>query len=190
MHTGLRAGDCAQLLPSDFVLDDEIPHLIVRPGLLPEGVAKRSKFGINEHYVPLLPILFDLGLREFVEARSKRMPHKRLFDEISLGANRMSAGMSKFWQPYLEAFGLFKPGRATHVFRHTVANRLRDHAFSHNEEIGEVLGHKITDPKTKTTSEYGRSQGLKRKLNTLSKLDFGFDVLEALGGKYDPKRHK
>ena len=45
MHTGLRAGDCAQLLPSDFLLDDEIPHLIIQPGTLPEGIAKRSKFG-------------------------------------------------------------------------------------------------------------------------------------------------
>jgi integrase len=190
MHTGLRAGDCAQLLPSDFLLDDEIPHLIIQPGTLSENVAKRSKFGTRVHYVPLLPILFDLGLRQFVEARSKRNPKKRLFYEISLGANRMSAGMTKFWQPYLEAFGLFKPGRATHVFRHTVANRLRDHAFSHNEDIGAVLGHTIVNRETKTTGKYGGPQGLKRTVDTLSKLDFGFDVLEALGGPYDPKRHK
>ena len=102
----------------------------------------------------------------------------------------MSAGMTKFWQPYLEAFDLFKPGRATHVFRHTVANRLRDHAFSHNEDIGAGLGHTKANAETKTTESYGGPQGLKRKLDTLSKLDFGFDVLEALGGKYNLKRHR
>ena len=191
MHTGLRAGDCAQLLPSDIVFDDEVPHLVIQPGILPDGQPKRSKFGVNRiHRVPLLPILFDLGFREFVEARAKRKPPVRLFHEISLGRNRMSMGMTKFFQPYLETFGLFKPGRATHVFRHTLANRLRDHAFSSNEDIGAVLGHAKADPETKTTEDYGGVQGLKRKLHTLSKLDFGFDVLEALGGKYDPKRHK
>jgi len=110
----------------------------------------------------------------------------RLLYEIGLGGSRMSNGMTKFWQPYLEKFGLYTHGRATHVFRHTVANRLRDHAQCHNEDIGAILGHSDTN----TTAGYGGVQGLKRQLATLEKLDFGFDVLEALGGKYDPKRHR
>lgn len=184
LHTGIRAGDCAQLLPTDFMLDDPVPHLAIRPGPLPEGGAKRSKFGPRTHLVPLVPDLFVLGLREFVEGRAKKKPKVRLLYEISLGGNRMSNGLTKFWKPYLERFGLYSWHRATHVFRHTVASHLRS-AGVMNEDIGAVLGHSWTNQ----TAQYGGVQDLPRKLRTLEHLDFGFDVVAALGGAYDPKKH-
>jgi len=134
--------------------------------------------------VPLLPALFDLGLRPFVEGRAKKKPKVRLMFEIGLGGTRMSSGMTKFWKPYLERFGLYSWHRATHVFRHTVASRLRS-AGVMNEDIGAVLGHSWTNQ----TSQYGGVQDLQRKLNTLEKLNFGFDLLEALGGQFDPAKH-
>lgn len=185
MFTGARAGDIAQLLPSDFRLDDAVPHLIIQPGKLPEGVPKRSKFGPRTHKVPLHPALLELGLKEFVEARAKLHPGKRLLFEISIGKNRMSDGMTKFWSRYLHEFNLFKPGRATHVHRHTMAARLRAACVT-NEDIGAVLGHSDGS----VTAGYGGDQGLERKLATLKKLDHGFDVVKALGGSYDPKVHR
>ncbi|MCB2074967.1 MAG: tyrosine-type recombinase/integrase [Novosphingobium sp.] len=185
LFSGMRAGDVAQLLPSDFRLDDDVPHLLIQPGKLPEGLPKRSKFGSRTHKVPLLPILFDLGLREFVERRAKRKPVRRLLHEIRLGQNRMSDGMTKFWTRYLDEVGLHSRGRGTHVFRHTVAARLRAAGVS-DEDIGAVLGHQ---PNT-VTAGYGGEQPLSRKFDTISKLDFGFDVLEALGGQYDPTLHR
>lgn len=185
MFSGARAGDIAQLLPSDFQFDDPVPHLIIQPGKLPEGIAKRSKFGARTHKVPMHPTLLELGIREFVESRAKRYPGKRLLFEISIGKNRMSDGLTKFWSKYLHEFGLFKSGRATHVHRHTMAARLRAAGVS-NEDIGAVLGHSNSS----VTAGYGGDQGLERKLVTLEKLDHGFDVVGALGGTYDHKRHK
>lgn len=185
MFTGARAGDIAQLLPSDFRLDDPVPHLIIQPGRLPEGIPKRSKFGAKTHTVPLHPALLELGIRQFVEARAKRHAGKRLLFEIGLGGHRMSTGMTKFWSRYLHAFDLFRPRRATHVHRHTITARLRAAGVS-NEDSGAVLGHSDGS----VTAGYGGDQGLERKLATLEKLDHGFDVVGALGGPYDPKVHR
>lgn len=184
MHTGMRAGDCAQLLPSDFRFDDPIPHVLIQPGKLPDGTPKQSKFGPRTHTIPLAPVLLELGLRAFVEGRAKRHAADRLLYEISLGAHRQSSGMTKFLGPYLRKFGLYSQGRATHVFRHTIAARLRAVGVS-DEDSGALLGHA---PGT-VTGGYGGSQPLARKLDTLAKLDFGIDVLALLGGPYDAKTH-
>ena len=185
IFSGARAGDIAQLLPSDFQFDDDVPHFIIQPGRLPEGIPKRSKFGPRTHKIPIHPALLELGIRDFVQVREKRHPGKRLLFEINLGKNRMSDGMTKFWSKYLHRFELFKPGRATHVHRHTMAARLRD-AHVSNEDIGAVLGHSDGS----VTAGYGGDQGLKRKLATLEKLDHGFDVVGAMGGKYDAQVHR
>ena len=185
MFSGARAGDIAQLLASDFRFDCEVPHFIIQPGKLPEGFPKRSKFGPRTHKIPLHPALLELGIREFVQGRAKKHPDKRLLFELTLGEHRMSTGMTKFWSRYLHEFDLFKPGRATHVHRHTLAAKLRG-AGASNEDIGALLGH----TNSSVTAAYGGDQGLERKLATLKKLDHGFDVVGALGGKYDPKVHR
>jgi integrase len=185
MFTGARAGDIAQLLPSDFRFDHGVPHLIFQPGMLPEGVPKRSKLGPRTLTVPLHPALLELGIRQFVEARAKRHGGKRLLFDIGLGGHRMSTGMTKFWSRYLHAFDLFRPRRATHVHRHTITALLRAAGVS-NEDSGAVLGHSNKS----VTAGYGGDQGLERKLATLQKLDHGFDVVQALGGPYDPKKHR
>lgn len=184
LFCGLRAGDCAQLLPRDVHLDDPIPYLIIRPGELPDGRAKTSKFRMREHMVPIHPTLIALGLREFVAKRASRKPAVRLLEDVGLGQNRRSTGLTKFWSRYLHAFGLYLPGRATHVFRHTIANRLRAAGLT-REEIGAILGHTTGN----VTDGYGGPQPLGRKAEIIGKLDFGFDVLAALGGPYDPKVH-
>jgi integrase len=184
LFCGLRAGDCAQLLPKDVHLDDAIPYLIIRPGELPDGRAKTSKFRMREHTVPIHPTLIALGLREFVAKRAGRKPAVRLLEDVGLGQNRRSTGLTKFWSRYLHAFGLYLPGRATHVFRHTIANRLRAAGLT-REEIGAILGHTTGN----VTDGYGGPQPLKRKAEIIGKLDFGFDLLKALGGPYNPKVH-
>lgn len=184
LHTGMRAGDVAQLMPEDFIFEHDIPHLIIRPGKLPEGMSKTSKFGARVHHIPLLPILLELGLRQFVAARARGTQHRRLFYDLYLGANRRSDVLTKFFARYLSAFGLHSRGRATHVFRHTVVYRLRS-IGEINENIAYVVGHRLGTQ----TSEYGVDELLERQLKTLSALDYGFDMLKILGGPYDPKVH-
>ncbi|OQW76358.1 MAG: hypothetical protein BVN32_09485 [Proteobacteria bacterium ST_bin14] len=184
LYCGLRAGDCAQLLPNDIHLDDAVPHIVIKPGKLPDGRAKTSKFRNREHLVPIHPTLIALGLREFVAKRASQKPAVRLLEDVGLGQNRRSTRLTKFWSRYLHTFGLYLPGRATHVFRHTLANRLRAAGLT-REEIGAILGHTTGN----VTDGYGGPPPLARKAAIIGKLEFGFDIMEALGGAYDPKAH-
>ena len=92
--------------------------------------------------------------------------------------------MTRFWGDYLKRFKLWKQGRATHVARHTVAANLRAHGLS-DQEIGAVLGHASTS----VTAGYGGAMPLARKAEILSKIDYEIDLLEFLGGPFDPNRH-
>ncbi len=186
LHTGLRAGELSQLLPADFVFDAPVPHLKVRKEDGAGNKVKSVKSPASVRDVPLLPILMTLGLREFVETGQKRYPKDRVFRAFRLGSgDRLADGMTRFWSDYLTKHGLKKPGRATHVFRHTVTDWLRK-AGAINEDSAAILGHAVGT----ITAGYGGGQTLERKLKTLDKLDYGFDLLQVLGGPYDASVHR
>lgn len=185
LHTGMRAGEFSQLLPSDFRFDDDVPHVKVRE-VDDEGArVKRTKTEASTRDIPIHPNLIVLGLRSFVEGSGKKYPKGRVFRVFGLGqGDRTSDGATRFWRAHLKTYGLHKLGRATHVFRHTIAHHLRA-AGAAGEDIGAILGHA---GRTQTDG-YGGAQTLARKAKTLAMLDFGFDVVAALGGPFDPERH-
>ena len=185
MHSGARAGELCQLLPTDFVFDDPVPHwkLQLEDGQNNKTKTLKTKTSIRD--VPIHPRLLELGLREFVAARAKRRPGGRILHEFRLGTQgRTSAGASRFFTDYWKKFGLHSHGRATHVFRHTVTDCLRENGVT-DEDIGAFLGHSSGTQ----TGKYGSAQSLKRKRETILQLDYGFDVALALGGVFDAKRH-
>ena len=185
LHTGLRAGELSQLLPEDFVFDAPVPHLKVRRENAQGHKVKRTKTPSSTRDVPLLQVLIELGLRQLVEGRQKRYPKDRVFQAFRLGqGDRLSDGMTRYFGDYFRKFGLWKSGRATHVFRHTIADRLRA-AGATDEDIGAVLGHSGRS----VTSRYGGPQPLERKAETLGRLSYRFDVVGELGGPYDAKVH-
>ena len=109
-----------------------------------------------------------------------------MFRVFNLGQkDRTSDGATRFWGRYLKSFGLHKPGRSTHVFRHTLAHYLRAKGAT-EEDLGAVLGHAGRT----ITANYGGGQPLERKAKTLGLLDFGFDTISALGGPFDAGRHQ
>ena len=186
MHSGARAGELCQLLPTDFVFDDAVPHwkLQLEDGENKKTKTLKTKSSIRD--VPIHPRLIELGLREFVTARAKSRPGKRIIHEFRLGTQgRTSAGATRFFTDYFKKFDLHSHGRATHVWRHTVTDCLRENAVP-DEDIGAFLGHSSGSQ----TSKYGSAQSLKRKRETILKLEYGFDVVAALGGPYDLSRHR
>jgi integrase len=185
MFTGLRAGELSQFLPEDFVFSSEIPHLKVRTeDALGERV-KTTKNAASVRDVPLAWPLLELGLAEFVAARAKVNPKARVFREFRPGTQgRKSDGLTKFWSRYLKKFDLWKEGRSTHVWRHTVIACLRANDVP-IEDIAAFVGHS----RGTVTEGYGGSYPLSRKLKTVTNLDYGFDVVAALGGPYSNKLH-
>ena len=185
LFTGLRAGELSQLLPSDFQFSAEIPHLKVQEEDEGGKQVKSTKTASSIRDIPLSPVLIELGLAEFVSRRSKSRPKERVFREFRLGMRgRKSDGMTKFWSHYLRTHGLWKTGRATHVFRHTLAACLKANDVA-EEDIGAVLGHS----RQTVTSGYGAGLPLIRMRKTILSLNYSFDVVAALGGPYDRKRH-
>ncbi len=186
LYTGMRASEFSQLLPSDFIFDHDIPHLKVQAEDGAGAKVKSAKSAASLRDVPLHPDLLRLGLRQLVERRAKLNPKGRTFHEFNLGVHgRKSDGMTKFWSLYLKRTGLWKPSRSTHVFRHTLAACLRANGAT-DEEIGGILGH---SPQS-VTAGYGGAIPLSRKLKTLGALDFGFDVVNGLGGDYVESPHR
>lgn len=179
---GMRGGECAQLLPTDFVLDSDIPHFKIQPGKLPEGWPKRHKKDLQVLALPIPVQLLELGLGEFVEARRKKK--RRLLYEIRIAEKKRGDGMSKLWLRHFQKFGLHSEGRGSHVFRHTQASHLRA-AGSTEDEISLVQGRVIAS----ISSKYGVTPQLERKLEIIERLPYLHDLVEKLGGPYDPKKH-
>lgn len=183
MFTGLRASELAQLLPSDFVFDGDLPHVKIRREDDEGNVVKTTKTEASVRNVPLHPILLQLGLREFV-ARQAKASKERVFRSIARGTHRSSTGLTKFWTKVLKGAGVWKPGRATHVWRHTVVACLRRNGVP-EEDVAAVVGHS----RQSVTAGYGGAYPLSRLSDSIARLDYGFDVVGALGGAFDPKRH-
>lgn len=186
MYTGLRAGELAQLLLEDFVLENEVPHIKVRETNASGERVKSAKTAASIRDVPLHPDLLRLGLAEFLARRRKLDPKGRVFEYFRLGTKgRTSEGMTRFWGDYLKEFGLWKPGRATHVWRHTLVARLRE-AEVPEEDIAAVVGHS----RRTMTASYGGAYSLSRMAGIIAKLAFGVDVVEAVGGPYSAELHR
>ncbi|MEQ1494892.1 MAG: tyrosine-type recombinase/integrase, partial [Novosphingobium sp.] len=183
---GLRAGELSQLLPGDFDFSAEVPHLKVRRVDETGATIKSTKTDGSVRDVPLAPVLLQLGLAEFVAQRAKVDRKRRVLHEFNLGSRgRTSDGMTKFWGAYLRAHDLWKPGRSTHVWRHTLIANLRANGVP-IEDIAAFVGHK----QQSVTASYGGDYPLERKLKTALAIDYGFDVISAAGGDYDVKRHR
>ncbi len=190
LYTGLRGGELAQLTPENFTLAASIPYLTVTDEGEADGKAKKVKTATSVRQVPLHPDLFVLGLAEFVADSMKRGSSARLFEVFATGKNRSSAGITRFWGDYLKKFGLWSEGRSTHVFRHTLVSRLRLNGAL-DEEIAPIVGHSSSGfGGLGQTKAYGGGYPLERKLATMSKLGFGFDLVEQVGGAFSPERHR
>lgn len=185
-YTGMRGGELSQLLPEDFVFSAEVAHILIRRENAEGERVKSAKTKSSIRAIPVADDLLVLGLRQFVEGRTKRAPKDRVFAEFPLGTGgKKSNGLSKFWRDYIIHFGLHKPGRATHVWRHTVIYHLRKRGVTY-EDVGYLVGHKVQSE----TSNYGPGELLERvRTHSLERLDYGFDVVSMVGGPYNPKFH-
>jgi integrase len=176
LYTGMRAGEIAQLQVSDFDFESEVPVVRVSMDGDPKLPAKMVKTRAAIRDVPISKVLLELGIRDFVAVRAKGTGSPSVFPDLKFGAgDRRSDGLTKFWGRLLRKFDLHKPGRATHVFRHTVASAMR-HAGVTNEIIGWVLGH----ASPLEADGYGKTSPVAVMAGAIAKIDYGIDVVSLL----------
>lgn len=150
LYSGARAGEVAQLLPSDvrqeegiwvfdFVETDE------------ESIDPKSiKTEASRRMVPVHAVLLNLGLLDLVR-RARAKDQSRLFPEIRpCKRGMLSTQPSKFMQSYLKRIGLKERGMALHSFRHTFSDEIRRKGGS-DAVLGTILGH----AKGTITAHYG-----------------------------------
>ena len=180
LHTGMRAGELAQLEFDDFDFSSPSPVIKVRPEGMERADAKRVKTSSSKRDVPISSVLLRLRLPQFVDGRrqaatrrSGALSHVRVFHDVPLGSgDALSSGMTHFFSRYWKKVGVYKKGRATHVFRHTVVANLRSRSIP-NDVIRDIVGHA---PQTET-ERYGSSvRPLSERAAAIERIDYREDI--------------
>jgi integrase len=167
LFTGMRAGEIAQLQVGDFDFDGAIPLIHLREEGEGDGPRKKLKTQAAVRDVPISPVLLALGLQRHVAKMAKGVGYPRVFPDVRLGSgDRRSDGLTKFFGRLLRQNGLHAPGRATHVFRHTVVAAMRRGGLT-DEVIAGVVGQV---PGT-LTGRYGGTRPIEEKADAIGRID-------------------
>jgi integrase len=149
-YSGARAGEIAQLLPSDIQQDDGIWIFNFAEADENSKDVKSLKTASSRRVVPVHRVLLKLGLLDLVR-QSRARGDVRLFPQIVPCQRGMfSTQVSKFWQLYLKRLRVKERGLALHSFRHTFADEVRRKGGS-DAVLGSILGHS----KGTITAHYG-----------------------------------
>lgn len=153
LDTGCRLAEIAGLLKSDVFLDDDIPHIVIRP-----HPHRRLKNRTSERVVPLV------GISKWaIERRYKNSKSKFLFYRYNKTGETQTGSASAAIIKRLKLNGI--KGVSSHSFRHSMATRLREVETPY--EITQfILGHATAG----ITSQYGSTQVLTQKQDWLLKI--------------------
>jgi integrase len=149
-YSGARAGEIAQLLPSDVRQEDGIWIFDFVEARADSKDVKSLKTASSRRFVPVHRVLLELGLLELVR-QARASGDLRLFPGlVPCKRGMFSTQVSKFWQLYLKRLGVKERGLALHSFRHTFADEVRRKGGS-DAVLGSILGH----AKGTITAHYG-----------------------------------
>lgn len=143
--TGARISEIFGLLPDDIKLNDDIPHIFIRPR---KGYSLKTKS--SERKIPLVGSAL-IAFKKFPDGFN----HKGNPDTFSNTVNK-----------FMKENGL-RPTKQHSIYslRHTFKDRLRD-AEAPEEVIDELMGHKKGGPK------YGRGHKLETKYKWLNLISY------------------
>jgi len=114
LYTGARMNEILQLYTTDVVEKHGVTCLSINA----DGDDKKLKTASSERFLPIHPVLAELGFLKFVQMR-RDAGEQRLFPETPLGPNGSYSGpFSKHFKRCLLAAGIDRPGVSFHSFRH------------------------------------------------------------------------
>ncbi|MBA9065640.1 integrase [Methylobacterium fujisawaense] len=127
LYTGMRQGEIAQLRTEDVRPFQGVLCLFIAADGddVDEADRKRVKTEAGERYVPVHPMLKEVGFLQHVE-RMHKAGSKRLFPDIVRGADGYFSPFSKWFSRFLAEAGVKRDRNAFHSFRHTFRDAMRE----------------------------------------------------------------
>ena len=170
-YFGTRIGEIAQLRVSDIQIDADIPYVHIRTvdddGNLINGNTLKT---ISSHRkMPICDDLLALGFLDFVRRRRRKDAYLLPLIAPSRGQSSSSKA-SKFAARYLTRVGQKNAGKATHWFRHALADALRA-SGTPEYTLKQILGHAQDEMHAK----YGTIEDIGAAKAALDNADWKFD---------------
>lgn len=171
--SGARVDEVCQLYKEDIVEVNGIPCFDLN-----EEKDKKLKTENCPRKIPIHPLLIDLGLLDYI----KFVKGDRLFMNLKRHPDHgYSHDYDKNINKYIHRHVTNDAKKSFHSFRKAFAKFLKQKGV-HNEVIGSLLGHKAEN---EVTEDYAGDYPADVLLETIRKLDFGFDLVKTIG-KWDP----
>ncbi|MBK1698284.1 hypothetical protein CKO21_13635 [Rhodovibrio salinarum] len=167
-HQAPRMEEFLQLGPDDIEVREQVPVMLIRPGL-----GGHAKTDAARRVVPIHPILIAAGFLELVEQRRREKSHW-LFPMLDHGHDgRFSSIFTKRFSRYREDEGLYDPERDYHSFRSDFQETLEDADVPPNARK-RMMGHRVEDI---TEGKYRkRDYPITRKAEYINLIDYGIEV--------------
>jgi integrase len=181
LWTGMRLGECCQLHCKDIQEIDGVMCLMIRPSnnvgddKEEEADRKRVKTDAGIRYVPVHPMLKQIGFLKFSEER-KLTGDIRLFPELTLSKQKkiLSENFSKWFTRFSTGLGTRTKKHKFHSLRHNYRDALRDAEVP--LEISQALGG-WSDGKRGEDHRYGKGYKPTTLTKWIAKIDYsGLDL--------------
>lgn len=142
-YCGARLEEIAGLEMSEVVVDDVIPHFVIR-----ENDNRGLKTIASERMVPIHPVLIQLGFLRYVAAKRKESA-KHLFPELRPNPGTETPWGSrvgrKFGEAVAMALGAHRvekdKNKTFHSFRHYICTKLGTFADLKDKMVQDIVGH-------------------------------------------------
>lgn len=162
-YTGMRLSEPLYLAAEDVVIDSPVPYFKLRW----TGARSLKTVG-SERDVPIHPDLEAYGFYKFVRERQKQVEQGGLLFSGFPTDKHLGNYCSQRLGRYLRNVGITDKRVATHSFRHSMKDALRN-AKCPEEERDQILGHENSSVKVK----YGDGAKLSVLHDWLCKIDLG-----------------
>ncbi|MBB3941768.1 integrase [Novosphingobium fluoreni] len=173
---GLRLNEICQLDVSDVRQIDDVQCFVVTKDSLTGTRDKTLKTKSSERLVPVHPMLHDLGIMGFIEAKRKSGALK-LFDDLPSGATGFrSVAFSRWFSRFLMSANAATPLTCFHSFRHGFRDAARNARI--DRDIALRLGGWITGgSQSETADDYGAGYRPSVLHEAISAIDYpGLDL--------------
>ncbi|WP_310796475.1 DUF6538 domain-containing protein [[Roseibacterium] beibuensis] len=138
LFSGMRMNEICQLHVADIHHVDDVDCFFVTEGPSDTESGKRLKTAASERFIPVHPMLIDIGFMTFVAER-RAAGAVRLFSELQKSSTGYySDPFSKWFRRFLQRAGADRPKTCFHSFRHTYRDALREARIEH--EVALALG--------------------------------------------------